>query len=75
MKFKAWVGLAAFLVAGIAQAQKVTQPPLVLQSLADDFWQWRARYQPFSKDDIPRIDHPEGSETGRQPRLQNSGRR
>jgi uncharacterized protein (DUF885 family) len=31
-----------------------------LQSLAEDFWQWRARYQPFSKDDIPRIDHPVG---------------
>jgi hypothetical protein len=31
-----------------------------LQSLADDFWQWRSRYQPFSKDDIPRIDHPAG---------------
>ncbi len=31
-----------------------------LQSLADEFWQWRARYQPFSRDDIPRIDHPAG---------------
>jgi uncharacterized protein (DUF885 family) len=31
-----------------------------LQSLADDFWEWRARYQPFSKDDIPRVDHPDG---------------
>jgi hypothetical protein len=31
-----------------------------LQALADDFWQWRSRYQPFSKDDIPRIDHPAG---------------
>ena len=40
--------------------QKVDQPPPILQSLADDFWQWRARYQPFSKDDIPRIEHPEG---------------
>src|SRR5258708_4018437 len=31
-----------------------------LQSLADEFWQWRARFQPFSKDDIPRLDHPAG---------------
>jgi len=31
-----------------------------LPSLANDFWQWRTRYQPFSKDDIPRIDHPLG---------------
>jgi uncharacterized protein (DUF885 family) len=29
-----------------------------LEALADDFWQWRARYQPFSKDDIPRIERP-----------------
>ena len=43
-----------------AAQQKVNQPPPILQSLANDFWQWRARYQPFSKDDIPRIQHPEG---------------
>ena len=29
-----------------------------LEALATDFWQWRARYQPFSKDDIPRIERP-----------------
>src|ERR1700681_1406923 len=29
-----------------------------LEALANDFWEWRARYQPFSKDDIPRIEHP-----------------
>jgi uncharacterized protein (DUF885 family) len=29
-----------------------------LEALAVDFWQWRARYQPFSKDDIPRIERP-----------------
>jgi uncharacterized protein (DUF885 family) len=35
-------------------------PPLAgsLEALANDFWQWRARYQPFSKDDIPRIERP-----------------
>jgi uncharacterized protein (DUF885 family) len=60
MKFKAWVGLGFVLIACIADAQKVAQPPQVLQSLSDEFWRWRARYQPFSKDDIPRIDHPEG---------------
>ena len=45
--------------AGVAQ-QKSARPNDSLQSLADEFWQWRARYQPFSKDDIPRIDHPAG---------------
>ena len=32
-----------------------------LASLSNDFWQWRSRYQPFSQDDIPRIDHPSGN--------------
>jgi len=30
-----------------------------LYKLAADFWTWRARYQPVSSDDIPRIDRPE----------------
>jgi uncharacterized protein (DUF885 family) len=29
-----------------------------LEAFAHDFWQWRARYQPFSQDDIPRIERP-----------------
>jgi len=35
-----------------------------LEALAHDFWQWRARYQPFSKDDIPRIERPLGRSAG-----------
>jgi uncharacterized protein (DUF885 family) len=31
-----------------------------LESLSNDFWQWRSRYQPFSQDDIPRIERPSG---------------
>jgi uncharacterized protein (DUF885 family) len=41
-------------------AQKASGSDDSLESLAKDFWQWRVRYQPFSKDDIPRIDHPQG---------------
>jgi hypothetical protein len=49
------------VISGPAAAQSTaTLPPDALQLMADDFWQWRARFQPFSKDDIPRIDHPEG---------------
>jgi uncharacterized protein (DUF885 family) len=33
-------------------------PSASLEALAHDFWQWRARYQPFSQDDIPRIERP-----------------
>ena len=31
-----------------------------LERFAADFWSWRARYQPFSTDDIPRLEHPAG---------------
>jgi uncharacterized protein (DUF885 family) len=31
-----------------------------LSELSDSFWQWRAQEQPFSGDDIPRIDRPAG---------------
>jgi uncharacterized protein (DUF885 family) len=31
-----------------------------IDDLARDFWQWRAAQQPFSYDDIPRIERPEG---------------
>ncbi len=39
---------------------KPSSSPNSLQTLASDFWVWRARYQPFSTDDIPRLEHPAG---------------
>ena len=40
-------------------AEDRTPPPAgSLDALANDFWQWRVRYQPFSTDDIPRIERP-----------------
>jgi len=30
-----------------------------VEALSSDFWQWRAQHQPFSRDDIPRIERPE----------------
>jgi hypothetical protein len=56
--FRLAVILAASSLLAAAQ-QRVEQAPPALQSLADEFWQWRAQHQPFSKDDIPRIEHPE----------------
>jgi uncharacterized protein (DUF885 family) len=41
--------------------------PLVsgsLEALAHDFWEWRAQYQPFSKDDIPRIERSSARSAG-----------
>lgn len=31
-----------------------------LDKVATDFWAWRAQYQPFSNDDIPRMERPTG---------------
>src|SRR5258708_6160064 len=57
--------LLAFLIA-VALSGLLKNPALAegkaptgsLESFATVFWQWRARYQPFSKDDIPRIERP-----------------
>jgi uncharacterized protein (DUF885 family) len=48
------------LMSALVAQEKPSRANDSLRSLAEDFWQWRARYQPFSKDDIPRIDHPAG---------------
>ena len=32
-----------------------------LQKLAQDFWNWRARYSPFTSDDVNRIERPGGT--------------
>jgi uncharacterized protein (DUF885 family) len=37
-----------------------TAPASALQRLSANFWEWRAAEQPFSFDDIPRLDRPEG---------------
>jgi len=59
--------LAGFVLVGALLA--LLARPLVAQTipardsietLASDFWQWRAEHQPFSRDDIPRIERPEG---------------
>ena len=36
------------------------QPANALQELSANFWEWRAAEQPFSFDDIPRLDRPRG---------------
>jgi uncharacterized protein (DUF885 family) len=48
----------------LVRAEAVTQQAPVqagaLEQFAAEFWSWRARYQPFSADDIPRLEHPAG---------------
>jgi uncharacterized protein (DUF885 family) len=48
--FLGWVALLAAV-----QAQ-----PDSLEQLANDFWAWRAKYAPFTSDDVNRIERPGG---------------
>ena len=45
--------LIAICVANIADAES-------LEKLADDFWTWRAKYAPFTGDDVNRVERPGG---------------
>jgi hypothetical protein len=45
------------LLAAAAVGQAQTES---LNQLASDFWSWRAKYRPFSTDDIPRLARPGG---------------
>jgi uncharacterized protein (DUF885 family) len=47
------LALIAICVANIAAAEP-------LEKLADDFWTWRAKYAPFTGDDVNRLERPRG---------------
>ena len=49
----ALLALTAICVANIAAAES-------LEKLADDFWTWRAKYAPFTGDDVNRLERPGG---------------
>jgi hypothetical protein len=58
-----WLGLLLtiglhFPCRVVAQPEKPANEPL--EKLAADFWTWRAATQPYSPDDIPRIERPGG---------------
>ncbi len=47
------------MLAEAVKPQAATQSG-ALEQFAAEFWHWRARYQPFSTDDIPRLERPTG---------------
>ncbi len=52
---------AVLLISSVAPAQSGTVSTANgLQQLSSDFWEWRASEQPFTFDDIPRLDRPAG---------------
>jgi uncharacterized protein (DUF885 family) len=41
-----------------------------LQKLAQDFWNWRARYAPFTGDDVNRMERPDGTRDWSRPAIE-----
>lgn len=50
--------LRSVLLCALCFAPLVPAQSPALDRLSEDFWQWRAQTQPFSEDDIPRIERP-----------------
>jgi len=57
----AFLTLICCLASPLAAQQKAASSWDAFAGLATDFWAWRAHYQPFSGDDIPRIERPGGT--------------
>jgi Bacterial protein of unknown function (DUF885) len=59
------VALVLVLSVSLGGAYAQTKPQHVatepLEKLADDFWSWRAKYAPFTGDDVNRIERPGGT--------------
>jgi hypothetical protein len=51
--------LAIVLIFAVSPGSAYSQPQ-GFDKLADDFWVWRARYAPFTGDDVNRIERPGG---------------
>ena len=57
-----WAVVFLLLLASLTGVQSQTQNVGTsgLDKLADDFWSWRAKYAPFTGDDVNRIERPGG---------------
>ena len=51
---------AAIVLAFFASTQAVFSQGEALNKLANDFWTWRAKYAPFTGDDVNRMERPGG---------------
>jgi uncharacterized protein (DUF885 family) len=62
---------AAIVLAFFASAQAVFSQGEALDKLANDFWTWRAKYAPFTGDDVNRIERPGGTRDWSHPSIDN----
>jgi uncharacterized protein (DUF885 family) len=62
---------AAIVLAFFASAQAVFSQGEALDKLANDFWAWRAKYAPFTDDDVNRIERPDGVRDWSHPSIDN----
>ena len=53
-------GIVILFLGCVALLAVVQAQPDSLEKLAADFWAWRAKYAPFTPDDVNRIDRPGG---------------
>jgi uncharacterized protein (DUF885 family) len=53
--------LLVSLNCAFAQTKPETAATEPLEKLAGDFWNWRAKYAPFTGDDVNRIERPDGT--------------
>src|SRR5215216_1133687 len=53
-------GIIILFLGYVALLAEVQAQPDSLEKLAADFWAWRAKYAPFTPDDVNRIDRPGG---------------
>ena len=60
VSFRKFRGVIVLLVGWVALLATVQAQPNSLEQLSDDFWTWRAKYAPFTGDDVNRLERPGG---------------
>ncbi|CAN5632428.1 DUF885 domain-containing protein [soil metagenome] len=60
--FASRLGMSAIVACAVfaSTASLAQTPEAEVQALSERFWTWRATEQPFTNDDIPRLDRPTG---------------
>jgi uncharacterized protein (DUF885 family) len=60
VSFRKSRGIIILFLGWVALLAAVQAQPDSLEQLANDFWAWRAKYAPFTSDDVNRIERPGG---------------